>query len=560
MDAKKFYELFTNSWVQTFDDAKLGRRELVTMKLLKDAKYLELKELNDKGAWIFLQPNISETRKWDTISSIDWVYVDMDEGTKLEMMTIIDKSPITPDIIVESKRWYHLYWRVKCTAEQFKLIIDGLITFFGWDIAISSPNEVLRFPWFLHCKDPENKFLIKIVKMDLHPHTPQDFIKSFPSTAQTFVKKFSAENPDDVIRVIKNIDITEVLKHCGVDVRRWVIFEDGKATSASVWKEWNIVKRFSGKEWGGSTIDIVMHHLGKTTAEAIKYLKDYAGIVDETMLEKVTKKKEWAVTDVFAFVKPYTWGTAYLDKTMTPIQRYHFNIFVWETGSGKTAFCFYMAKKNAEQGHKVLFLSLEMTTDDILSRNAREFAWITKEQWREPNNVPSEQKKQYYEERERLSKLPNLTLAWFTKSIEPTCDNIAQLILDGKFDLVFIDNFDLIQDVGEKLKQEEKIAKFFMDFTNRNKIPVIMLHHFKKGNDNKAPRGNDSIRGSSKISHSADNIFVGRRPMVEWDEWDKSEFVVVQIKDRDFGIGGMVKTYYNRGNFQDYPLNTKIWF
>jgi hypothetical protein len=48
MDAKKFYELFSNSWVQTFDDAKLGRKELVTLKLLKEATYKELKLLNDE--------------------------------------------------------------------------------------------------------------------------------------------------------------------------------------------------------------------------------------------------------------------------------------------------------------------------------------------------------------------------------------------------------------------------------------------------------------------------------------------------------------------------------
>ena len=154
-----------------------------------------------------------------------------------------------------------------------------------------------------------------------------------------------------------------------------------------------------------------MHYLGKSVSEAIIYLKKYAGIVDETMLEKVTKKTEIPEENIFAFVKPYTYGTNYLDKVMTPIQRNHYNLFVGETGHGKTAFCFYMALKNAELGHKVLFLSLEMTTDAICIRSAREKVGITKELWREKDKIPAYQQKIFMEEKKRLETRPNLTLA-----------------------------------------------------------------------------------------------------------------------------------------------------
>jgi len=558
MDAKTFYSLFPNSWIQTFDDAKLGRKELCMISSIKDAWYEKLQKLNEQWAWIFIQPNPSTGRKEEDVTSIEWVYVDMDDGTKAEMMEIISKSPIAPDIIIESKRSYHLYWKVHCTKEQFKLIIEWLITFFGWDTAISSPNEVLRAPTFWHAKNPDDRFQIKIHHLNIAKHAPQDFIKVFPSNVSQIIKKLHLDPSEDVIRVIKGVDIVEILRHCWVDVRRWVIFEDWKATSASVWKEGNIVKRFSGKEWGGSNIDIVMHYLWKTTAEAIKYLKDYAGIVDETMLEKVTKKTEEA-KDFFEFLKPYTYGTNFLDKVMTPIQRNHYNLFVWETGHGKTAFCFYMAKKNAELWHKVLFLSLEMTTNDICIRSAREYAGITKELWREKSSIPDSQKKAFKEKYDELKNKDNLTLAWFPKSIQPTCENIASLILDWKFDLVYIDNFDLISETWEKLQQEEKVTKFFMDFTNQNHIPIIMLHHFKKGNDKWGNRGNDSIRGSSKISHSADNIFVGKRNSdQDSTDADKSEFAITQLKDRDFWIWWYASVYFNKWDFQDLPLY--IWF
>lgn len=558
MDAKTFYSLFQESWVQTFDDTKQWRQNLCIKKPLKETNYNELKELNEQWAGIFIQPNPSNGRKEEDLKSIEWVYVDMDEWTKAEMMAIITDSPIIPDIIVESKRSYHLYWKVHCTKEQFKLIIDGLITFFWGDTAISSPNEVLRAPSFWHTKNPDDKFQIKIHHLDIQKHTPQEFIKNFPSTAQQIIKKLHLEPSDDVIRVIKNIDITEILKHCWVDVRRWVIFENGVATSATVWKEWNIVKRFSGKEWGWSTIDIVMHHLWKNVAEAIAFLKNYAGIIDETMLEKVTKKTD-KEEDIFSYVKPYTYGTNFLDKTMTPIQRNHYNLFVGETGHWKTAFCFYMAKKNSELWHRVLFLSLEMSTDAICVRNAREYAGITKELWREKDKIPDTQKQAYKNKKKELEDMPNFTLAGFPKTIQPTCENIWSLIIDGKFDLVYIDNLDLIIEKWEKLQQEEAITKYFMDFTNQNNIPVFMLHHFKKWNDKTGQRGNDSIKGSSKITHWADNIFVWKRNTgTDATEADKSEFSIIQIKDRDFGIWWFANVYYNKWDFQDTKIH--LWF
>ncbi len=553
MQTKDFYNLFKDSWVQTFDDAKMWRWELISLCPLKDTSYKNLLELNKKGAGIYIQPNPSKWRKWEDLLSIEWVYVDMDEWTKAEMMEIISKSPIAPDIIIESKRSYHLYWKVRCTKEQFWVIINWLITFYNWDPAIGSPNEVLRAPAFYHCKDPNNKFLITVKKLEIQKHEPQDFIKLYPTVSQTFIKKFNNENSDDVLRVIKNIDITEILKHCWVDVRRWVVFENGKATSATVWKEWNIVKRFSGKEWGWSTIDIVMHHLWKNVAEAIAYLKNYAGIIDETLLEKMTKMEKKG-DDIFERRIPYTFGTKKLDTEMTPIEKWHCNIFAWESWSWKTAFCYYMAKNNADMWHKVLFLSLEMSTDEMQERHAREKYWITKEQWRERWDLPKDIQQWILKEKENLQKYQNLTLAWFPDWVLPNCENISNVILDGKFDLVFIDNFDLIySDIKEPLWKSEDISKFFMDFTKNKKIPIMILHHFNKWSDKKMNRWNDSFRWSAKVVHNASNTFVWSRNPDLWIETPntKAEFIVTQKKDRWFGIWWLCTIYYHRWNFQD---------
>jgi len=52
-----------------------------------------------------------------------------------------------------------------------------------------------------------------------------------------------------------------------------------------------------------------------------------------------------------------------------------------------------------------------MTTDDICIRNAREYAGITKELWREKSKIPDAQKKAFKEKYESLKSKTNLTLA-----------------------------------------------------------------------------------------------------------------------------------------------------
>lgn len=168
MSIKKFLTTFQNSFIQTFSDTG-SNPKLVRAFPMKELAEHNLDELNKAGAGIFFTPNPCEKgRKEKDVTSIDWVYVDMDNGTKEEMQAKIESAPIRPHIIVESKRSYHLYWKVvMMDRKDFDLIIKGLIEFFDGDPAISSTNEVLRLPGFNHMKNPKEPFEIKIIYFDL---------------------------------------------------------------------------------------------------------------------------------------------------------------------------------------------------------------------------------------------------------------------------------------------------------------------------------------------------------------------------------------------------------
>ena len=128
-------------------------------------------------------------------------------------------------------------------------------------------------------------------------------------------------------------------------------------------------------------------------------------------------------------------------------------------------------------------------------------------------------------------------------------------IKEEKPDLVFLDNFDLIQVEGKsEYENQNQIAKSIMQFCHSNPMPMVVIHHMRKGNDK--DKGHNQIRGSGKIIHDSDMVVVGARPEAKggWDnmtEEDRSCFMLIQIKDRDFGTCGMGKVVFHKGSFYD---------
>ncbi len=249
--------------------------------------------------------------------------------------------------------------------------------------------------------------------------------------------------------------------------------------------------------------------------------------------------------------KMFTWGTPMADKKFTPIASNHFCLFAGSESSGKTAYTFALAAVNASSGYRVLFMSLEMPTGNILTRVARSYAGIRKEQWRDKTLITDTQRQAYYKKRQELESQPNLILVGFEDGKPTTLNNIFDIILNIKPDLVILDNFDLVDKEGQKdIQAQDRIAKGFMDFTNQKKIPIIVVHHIKKTKDKMT---SDAVRGSGKITDCADSLFMCSRNKedAEVSALEKAEFIVGEKKDREFGEGGLHIFYFHKGGFYD---------
>lgn len=244
-----------------------------------------------------------------------------------------------------------------------------------------------------------------------------------------------------------------------------------------------------------------------------------------------------------------TWGSKEADKKISPIQDHSYIIFAGEQGSGKTAFTFDMAMKNAERG-KVVYLSLEMNGVQIISRVARAYAGITKEMWLNKADIDIATRSKYKYKYDKIKQVENFEIIGFEAGESPTIGAVLNKIKEEFPVLAFVDNFDLISKSEiNQLNHEREISKKFMEFCHQWNIPIVVIHHTKKTKDK---RDIDSIRGSGKITDDADQVIMGTRMDGEnITPEERKQFTIIELKDREFGERGIHTFQYDRGTFVD---------
>lgn len=179
----------------------------------------EAKGYNDRNFGIFWAPNMEEGethRLKENVKKIYWWFADMDEklsGGKKEQYDRIMKLSCKPNWVVETKNGYHCYWKAKNgTVENWDRIIRGIINTLGSDPARKDQNGLMRAVGYYHCKDPNNKFLIKTVFETDEEFSEREMMFFFKAPKEKkidFDAKYSDIAPDEWV----NPDNFERLYH-----------------------------------------------------------------------------------------------------------------------------------------------------------------------------------------------------------------------------------------------------------------------------------------------------------------------------------------------------------
>jgi len=137
---------------------------------------------NKKGFGIFQTvQQFSKTRRIENLISINAWAVDIDDGTKEQMLSKI-KIGLTPTLVVETKRGYQVYWKAKnATVENWKNILTHrLVPFYGADKRAKDLARLLRVPGYFHLKDPCDPFLVRKVWEHFVQYSEAEIMRYYP--------------------------------------------------------------------------------------------------------------------------------------------------------------------------------------------------------------------------------------------------------------------------------------------------------------------------------------------------------------------------------------------
>lgn len=240
-----------------------------------------------------------------------------------------------------------------------------------------------------------------------------------------------------------------------------------------------------------------------------------------------------------------------LDESLAIIKRGNFIIVGAKRSSGKTTYTFDMACKNALLGHQVLYISLEMDETKIKEDFARKYAGITiAEEYH--YTIPEHKQTAFEKKIAEINSITNLYFRGMRRGNGTSWGDIVKLINEfDSLDLVMIDNLDLIEGQRGELNNDRqiRITKTIMNFTEETKIPLVLIHHHRKGGQKDF--GSDELSGSGKVGDNADIILkIQRCQDPEAGYPDKYKTTIFQQKGRGYP-DAIRSVYFVRGSFED---------
>lgn len=126
----------------------------------------EARRWNEQGFGIFMTVNqFNGPRRKENLVRINAWAIDNDAGTKREQHDLLQRSPLVPSMIVETKRGYQSYWIARDAKPEHwnAIVLERLVPHFGADKNARDLCRILRVPGFLHLKDPGDPFKVRVV-------------------------------------------------------------------------------------------------------------------------------------------------------------------------------------------------------------------------------------------------------------------------------------------------------------------------------------------------------------------------------------------------------------
>lgn len=256
----------------------------------------------------------------------------------------------------------------------------------------------------------------------------------------------------------------------------------------------------------------------------------------------------------------YTRGIQSLNKRFGLPWKRELIILFGYMSSGKTEFAYFVARHNAKNDSKVLFISLELPEYDMKLRIARKRAGITKYDFQK-NNYSTAQKEIMTTAFKEVDQAKNLMI---NSPDDKTLWGILKIMrewYDLGYKMFVIDNLDKITagDREDENTRYQRITSTLQDFKNENDACIILIHHAKKPdtrNNTYMPAWMSWMRGSQKILDNATQVFEIYRDLDPDCPPDERNVVsITQMKDTFEWANGMVDIYFDKWEYVEENPN-----
>ena len=561
------YPRFEECSIQTFNDQNKEDKcqsRILEMNLDNLNKCVKLQTM--LPYWIFFSVNPMESwkRNRESIKAIQTWICDIDTGTKEEQLELINKAPIKPSLVVESNHWFHLYYLADkdLTEEEFEKWNLGLREYYNGDIKVCKDiARVLRIPWYYHMKG--DKYMVNY-RQDLsskEKYSVEQITKAFPyeepkKEVKSFITHYKA---NDIWEKIYNMDQMDLLKEFSWS--SWVRWDTFDFKNNSNWEYQIWVNGKSSSCW----IDL-QHKIWSNdgwSPTIIQWIdRYYKGRVDKhELLEELKRrhpeledKKEVKVEKLEVNNKEiqidlpkleFTRWDKGIDDKVGKLHRGSYVVLLWETWAGKTTFSTFMARHNKNSVYYVL----EDKKENIIRRYALRYAHITKEELNS-GRISEDKVRIFNHAVKEYNKTPvNMIDVWHSISIETLIASIKEQEAKWVW-MFFIDNlWKITAEWKTEAEQIKKISSDLLGLCNDDGICIVLIHHYRKKNNNMEWRWLESIRGSQKLADDSTLVVEYMR-----DEWENSCRLKV-MKDRDWGDPNVYELAYDKW---EYTLNEYV--
>lgn len=172
----------------------------------------ELIQMNQKGAGVFVTVNItrSASRAASNVVGLRALFVDKDDGN------LPERLELEPSIIVQSKNGQHAYWLLveDENIKLFKHSQQELAKKLNTDKSINDLSRVMRIPGFIHQKNPESPFLVRILEVNEKRYSIADVAEAFELSIESKKTKKSgkpkAYKPKQIAEGSRNTTLTSL--------------------------------------------------------------------------------------------------------------------------------------------------------------------------------------------------------------------------------------------------------------------------------------------------------------------------------------------------------------